>query len=162
MIYFRENNKMTRIKLNLFESIVATILLPNIGFIFTTIALIVSLVVKQEPIVYSGIAISYLVCLILLVILITFCFLVNRKSKKEIVFYGDRFEFCKQEYLIEQISSCEYYVCKWYAVPVAFIYKQQVAGLIDMKLSTGEKIKFKIFYNDYLKLKNYIKNIIEK
>ena len=90
------------------------------------------------------------------------CFLLNRKSKKEFVLYDDRFKFLNREYLISQIISCKYYVCKWYAIPIAFIYKQQAGGLIDMKLNTGEKVQFKVFYKDYLKLKNNIPNIVEK
>ena len=54
---------MVKIKLNLFESIVGALLLPNIGFLCTTLLLIISLIVKQEPIVYKGILISYIVCL---------------------------------------------------------------------------------------------------
>ncbi|MBR7100006.1 MAG: hypothetical protein IKC91_02510, partial [Clostridia bacterium] len=93
---------------------------------------------------------------------IIICVLVNKRSTKEFILYNDEFEFLNHKYSINQISSCEYYVCKWYALPIAFIYKEQAAGLITFKLNTGEKIQFKIFYKDYLKLKNKIQNIIEK
>ena len=59
---------MVKIKLKLFESIVGAILLPNIGLFFTTLLLIISLIVKQEPIVYKGILISYIVCLSLMIL----------------------------------------------------------------------------------------------
>ena len=153
---------MVRIKLDFFESVVGTLMLPNIGFVFTTMSLIISLIVEQDPIVYKGIAISYMICLILSIFMVSVCFLVNVRSKKEFIIYDDKFEFLQSKYLIEQISYCEYYVCKWYAIPIAFVYKQQAAGLIDIKLNTGEKIQFKIFYRDYLKLKKYIQNIVEK
>ena len=153
---------MIRIKLNLFESIVVATILPNGGFILTTIALIISLIVKQDRVVYKGIMISYIVCSVLLMFSVFICILVNSKSKKEFILYEDKFKFLDREYSIDQIRFCEYYVCKWYFVPIAFIYKQQVGGLICIKLNTGEKIHFKIFYKDYLRLKNKIHNIIEK
>lgn len=137
-------------------------MLPNIGFIMTTIILIVSLIVKQKQAVYKGIAITYLICFVLGLLLVFVCFLVNLKSKKEFIIFDEKFEFLQQQYLIEQIASCEYYVCKWYQLPIAFIYKEQAAGLMDIKLISGEKIQFKVFYNDYLKLKKHINNIIER
>ena len=152
---------MIRIKLNLFESIVVAIMLPNMGFVATTFLSIVSLIVKQDPIVYKGIAISYVVCFVLLILAIAFCIFISKKSKRELVLCGERLKFLKREYSIEQVISCKYYVCKWYAMPIAFVYKQQAAGLIDIKLNTGESIRFKILYKDYLKLKNSIHNIVE-
>ena len=153
---------MVKIKLNLFESIIGAILLPNIGLCITTILLIISLIVKQESIAYKGILISYIACLSLMVLTITICFFVNKKSTKEFVLIKDEIEFLNHRYSINQISSCEYYVRKWYALPIALFYKQQAAGLITSKFNSGEKIKFKIFYKDYLKLKNKIQSIIVK
>ncbi len=153
---------MVKIKLKLFESIVGAILLPNIGLFFTTLLLIISLIVRQELIVYKGILISYIVCLSLMIFTVVICFLVNKKSTKEFILKDNEIEFLNHTYLIDQVSSCEYYECKWYALPIALIYKQQVAGLIIFKFNSGEKIQFKIFYKDYLKLKNKFKNIIVK
>lgn len=153
---------MVKIKLKLFESIVGAILFPNIGLFFTTILLIISLIVKQEPIVYKGILISYIACLSLMILTITICFFVNNKSTKEFVLINDEIEIFDHKYRIEQVISCEYYVCKWYALPIAIIYKQQLAGLIIFKLDSDEKIQFKILYKDYQKIKNKFNNIIEK
>ena len=153
---------MVKIKLKLFDSIVGAILFPNIGLFFTTILLIISLIVKQEPIVYKGILISYIACLSLMILTITICFFVNNKSTKEFVLINDEIEILNHKYRIEQVISCEYYVCKWYALPIAIIYKQQLAGLIIFKLDSGEKIQFKILYKDYQKIKNKFNNIIEK
>ena len=72
---------MVKIKLKLFEAIVASIILPNIGLAFTTIFLIISLIVKQKTIVYKGIVISYILCLTLLIVAILICIAVNKKSK---------------------------------------------------------------------------------
>lgn len=153
---------MVKIKLKLFDSIVGAILFPNIGLFFTTILLIISLIVKQKPIVYKGILISYIACLSLMILTITICFFVNNKSTKEFVLINDEIEILDHKYRIEQVISCEYYVCKWYALPIAIIYKQQLAGLIIFKLDSGEKIQFKILYKDYQKIKNKFNNIIEK
>ena len=152
---------MVKIKLKLFESIIGAILLPNIGLLFTTLLLIISLIVKQEQIVYKGILISYIVCLSLMIFTLVICFLANKKSIKEFVLKDSEIEFLNHTYLTDLVSSC-YYVCKWYALPIALIYKQQAAGLIIFKFNSGEKIQFKIFYKDYLKLKNKFKNIIVK
>lgn len=153
---------MVKIKLKLFESIIGAILLPNIGFSCTTVLLIISLIVKQAPIVYNGILISYIACLSLMIISLIICVLVNKKSTKEFILNNDEIEFLNNKYSINQIISCDYYVCKWYALPIALIYKQQAAGLIIFNLSCGKSIQFKLFYKDYLKLKNKIHNIVEK
>ena len=153
---------MVKIKLKLFESIVGAILLPNIGLFFTTLLLIISLIIKQEPFIYKGILISYIACLSLMVLTIAICFLVNQKSTKEFILNGNEIKFLNRRYSINQMNYCEYYACKWYALPIAIIYKQQVAGLITFKFNSGEKIQFKIFYKDYIKLKNKFKNIIVK
>ena len=153
---------MIKIKLKLFESIIGSLILPNIGFSFTTILLTISLIVRQEPIVYKGILFSYIVCLFLMIFGIVICFLINKNSTKEFILNNDEIKFLNRKYSINQVSYCEYYVCKWYALPVAIIYKQQAAGLIIFKLDSGEKIQFKILYKDYLKLKNKIQNIIIK
>lgn len=154
--------KMIKIKLNLFESIVAAIVFPNIVFLLTTIILIISLVKEQEIIVYKGILISYAICLSLMILSLIICFIINHKSKKEFILNNDEFIFLNNKYAIKQIRYAEYYVCKWYRLLVAPIYKKQIGGLITFKLDSGEKIQFKILYKDYLKIKNKISNIIEK
>lgn len=153
---------MVKIKLNLFEGIVGAILLPNIGFIFTTIALIISLIKEQQDIVYTGIIFSYIVCFIILIFSVSICFFVNKKSKKEVTFHEKHFTFINDNVNYNEIKYCEYYVCKWYAIPIAYVYKQQIGGLIIIETEKGEKYSFKIFYKDYLKIKKRIKNIILK
>ncbi|MBQ2805389.1 MAG: hypothetical protein IJF10_05855 [Clostridia bacterium] len=153
---------MIKIKTNLFESILAVILLPNLVLVLTTIFLVISLIVEQETIVYQGIAIVYAVCFLALAVGVGICTMASKNSKKQFVVQNDSFQYLNRTYLLEQIEACEYYVCKWYFIPIAFIYKEQVAGLIIFKLNTGDTIQFRIFYKDYLKLKNTIKNILEK
>ncbi|MBQ8371349.1 MAG: hypothetical protein IJX38_00205 [Clostridia bacterium] len=153
---------MTKIKLSLFEGIFACTILPNIGLIFNTALLIISLAVKQEPVVYKAIIIAYICCIALLVISLLLCFAVVRKSKNELVSDGDSFTVSGVTYSIQNIASCEYYVCKWYAIPIAFIYKQQAAGLLSIKMQSGEKLNCKIMYRDFLKIKKVIKGIKER
>ncbi len=150
---------MVKIKLKLFESIVGAILFPNIGIFVTTVLLIISLVVKQDLIINKGILISYITCFSLMIFTIIICLVSNNKSTKYFVLNDNEIEFLNHRYKTDQVSYCEYYVCKWYALPVALIYKQQAAGLITFKFNSGEKIQFKILYKDYLKLKNKIQNI---
>lgn len=91
------------------------------------------------------------------------CILINKKSKKEFVVYGDKFEYLNRKFLISQIIYCEYYVCKWYAIPIVMLfYKQQWGGMLHLKLNTGKKIEFRILYSDYKKLIGKIPNIVEK
>lgn len=153
---------MVKIKLNLFESIVGAIFLPNIGLLLTTVFLIISLIVKQEPVIYKGILISYIACISIMFLTIAICFLITQKSAKELILTNDEIEILGRKYRVDQVSTCEYYVCKWYALPIAVIYKQQAAGLITFKFNSGKKIQFKIFYRDYLKLKSKFKSIIER
>lgn len=153
---------MVKIKTNLFESIVGAIFIPNVGFVFTTVLLIISLIIKQDLIVYKGIIISYIICLLLIIVSVIICFLVNKNSKKEFILCNGEIKIFNQTYAIAQIISCEYYVCKWYALPIAFIYKNQVGGLIVFRLNSGKMIQFKILYSDYLKIKNEIHNIVLK
>ena len=134
---------MVKIKLKLFESIVGALLLPNIGLLFTMLLSIISLIVKQEPIIYKGILISYIVFLSLLIFTLVICFLVNKKSTKEFALKDSEIEFLNHKYLIDQVSSCEYYVCKWYALPIALIYKHQAAGLITFKFNLVKKFNLK-------------------
>ena len=153
---------MVKIKLNFFESVVGAILLPNIGYAFATAFLIISLIVNQEPIVYKMIVLAYIANTLLMVISLLVCILLNKKSAKEVVISNEDINFLGRKYLIDQISSCEYYICKWYALPIAFVYKQQVAGSFIIKFNSGKKIQFKIFYKEYLKLKEYLKGIVLK
>lgn len=154
---------MVRIKLGLFEGLVACTIFPNIGLLFSTLLLFAALVSKVAPVFYKWVFIAYAASLGVLLLSVLICFIIHKASKNEFVLYEDQFVFCGRQYPINQIKCCEYYVCKWYAIPIAFVYKQQVAGLISIKLHTGEKIKFKLLYKDYRTIKKRIKcNIVEK
>ena len=149
---------MVKIKIHLFESVVTALMLPNSVFFIATMLLIVSLIVEQEQVVYQNIMLAYIISFILGIFLVSICFLINMKSKKEFVICDGKFRFLQNEYLIKQIVSCRYYVCKWYHIPIACLDGR---GLIVIKLDSGKKIQFQIFYKDYQKLKKYINNILE-
>ena len=153
---------MIKIKVNLFESILAAIFLPNLGFVCLTLFLICSLIFGQESSDYTGILIAYISCLLLMILSLIICFVVNAMSSKVFILNNDEFEYLNRKYQTNEIRYCTYYECKWYTVPIAIIYKQQRAGLIRFKLNSGQKILFRIFYRDYLKLKNSLPNIIVK
>ena len=152
---------MFKVKLNLFDGVFLATVLPNIGLIFTTFALIISLIKEQKEEVYKGIISVYVVCLLLLAISLSICFFINKKSKKEVVFYEKYMSYINENVNYNEIIYCEYHVCKWYAIPLAYIYKQQIGGLIIIKTNNG-KYSFKIFYKDYLKIRKLIENIVLK
>ena len=153
---------MVKINLNLFDHIVTCTIIPNVGVIFTTLFLIVSLFVQQKPIVYTVIGISYLIFALLLIIPILLCVIISPKNNNMLILNSSVFIIFGKTYDYDQITWSKYYVCKWYAMPIIFIYKKQLGGLFEMRLKNGEKIKFKIVYRDYLKLKSKINNIIEQ
>ena len=97
---------MVKIKLELFESIVGAILLPNIGLVFTTIFLFISLIVGQNPTVYQWIVIFYVLCLILLIVAILTCLVVNWKSKREFIVHDNNsFEVFNRKYFILPLNE---------------------------------------------------------
>ena len=52
------------------------------------------------------------------------------------------------------ILSVEYCICKWYAMPILYFYKQQSGG--ELKIITKDKIYFmRILYSDYKKIARY-------
>lgn len=153
---------MIKIKLNLFESIIGAIFLPNIGIFLTTTLLVICLIVKEKSFIYKEILISYIICFSLMLFLIIICLMANKKSTKEFVMDNNKIKFFDKEYETSQIRYCEYFVCKWYELPIAWFYKQERASLITFKFNSGEKIQFKLLYKDYLKIKDKIQNIILK
>ena len=153
---------MIKIKTNLFESLAAAFILPTLVFVITTVLLIISLFTAQEQSVYRVILIAYAATFFVLAFSIAACVLISKRNGKEFIVYDGEFEFLNHKYSIGQIRYCEYYVCKWYALPIVFFYKKQAAGLIVFKLDSGKKIQFKILYRDYLKIKNHLPGVIEK
>lgn len=153
---------MEKIKQNLLESIVGSIFLPNTGLFLTTIILIISLMVKQDQNVYLGIFISYISCVSLMIFSLIICFLVNVNSPNEILINYKEIIINHQIFEINKINSCEYYVCRWYALPIYPLYKQQAGGLVTIKFENEDEVYFKVLYRDYLIIKKYIKDITLK
>ena len=152
---------MVKIKLNLFESVFGCILIPCIALCFNTIILIISLFVKQQKEVYIAIILVYIFSILSLFVFLILCFAFVRKSKNEIIFNEDTFIFQDKIFYLENISQCKYYVCKWYLLPLAFIAKSEQAGLIQIKMNNNEKIRFKVLYKDYKKIKRFIGSVEE-
>lgn len=52
------------------------------------------------------------------------------------------------------ILSVNYCICKWYAIPILYFYKQQSGG--ELKIITKDKIYLmRILYSDYKKIAKY-------
>ena len=152
---------MLKIKLNLFESVMCCILIPNTVLFFNTILLIISLFVKQQQKIYDTMIMVYIISILSLIILLFLCFTFIKKSKSEIIFNEDTFVFHNKEFYLEDISHCKYYVCKWYLLPLAFIAKSEQAGLVEIRMNNNEKIRFKVLYKDYKKIKHFVRNVEE-
>lgn len=146
----------------MFDGIVLCTILPNAISLLTTLLLVLSLIIQQKPSVYVAIAISYSISFILLTISLIICFLINKNSTKELVLEKSRLIIFGNSYNLNEIASCEYYVCKWYAIPIAFFYKEQLGGLMEINLRSGKTIKIKILYREYMKIKKVINDIKEK
>ena len=152
---------MLKIKLNLFESVLGCILFPCGALFLNTIILVISLFVKQKREVYNTIALVYVISILTLVILLMLCFIFIKKSKNEITFDEDTFVFQNKTFYLENISHCKYYVCKWYLLPLAFIAKSEQAGLVEIRMNNNEKIRFKVLYKDYKKIRHFLINVEE-
>lgn len=150
---------MIKIKLGLFNGIEVSFILPEIGFVLTTLLGIISVCVPQDNIVYIAIGFSYLACVIILCLSLAICFLISIKSKNELLLNDNTFVFKSKTYRYDQVTLTKYYVCKWYAIPIAYFYKQQVGGLVEVKLVDGEKLNFSVMYKDFLKIEKKFPNI---
>ena len=152
---------MVKIKLNLFENVFGCILVPCVVLFFNTIILIISFFVKQQNEVYNAIFLVYVISILSLFALLFLCFALVKKSKNEIIFNEDTFIFQDKTFYLKNISQTKYYVCKWYLLPLAFIAKSEQAGLIQIKMNNNEKIRFKVLYKDYKKIKRFIGSVVE-
>jgi len=152
---------MLKIKLNLFESVLGCILFPCGALFLNSIILVISLFVKQKREVYDTIALVYAISILTLIMLLMLCFIFIKKSKNEIIFNEDTFIFQDKTFYLKNISQTKYYVCKWYLLPLAFIAKSEQAGLIQIKMNNNEKIRFKVLYKDYKKIKRFIGSVEE-
>lgn len=155
---------MIKIKPKYFESVLCAILVPNTGLFISIIFTILSLIVKQETIVIRAILISYVAWFSLLFINLFITVLVRAKDKNVLVCTEKEIIYLGSSYKISDIVYCKYYSCKWYLLPIAAfpIYKEQLGGLIVFRFSSGEEVRIKIFYKDYLKFKKVIPDIVIK
>ena len=152
---------MVKIKLGLFEGVFACTIFPNIGLIFTTLILIIA-AIAQDMVILPYLWVSYLVCISLLGISLIICAITSFFSKSELVLDKGIVYIKNATYRYDQILKAEYYVWKWYAIPFLGFY--QVGGSIKLKIKKEEimkTIEFKVFYKDYLKIKEKIPNIAE-
>ncbi len=147
---------MIKIKLNLFEGIFLSSIIPTFGFVFNTFILILCLFKRQDDIVYKCIMLSYIAYLFMFMLFTFICYMIIRIKKKELIIFDDKLSFSDKTYDINDISYCEYCKCKWYFIPILYVYKQQSGGLFTIRFYNGKKISFRIFYSDFVKIKNAI------
>lgn len=152
---------MIKIKLNLFAGVACCFSLLSAGFIFATLLLIVAIIGQDEYGLLTVLKI-YAVCISLFVVLLLLFLTCIHNTKKCLIVTDKIFKVNGFTYDLNSIIYCEYYVCKWYAMPILYFYKQEMGGSFNIKMSNGEEFHFYIMYHDFLKIKRYIKNISEK
>lgn len=148
-----------KIKIDLFEKVTCCTLLPGGGIAIATALLIFSLITKQDPVVYKGIVIIYVGAVLMFGISLSATLLFSKRTKMYMVISEGKIEYSGRTYFIDNITNCVYYVCKWYAIPLFTVYKQQAGGLMTIKFNDGNLIAIKIFYKDYLQIRQYIRDI---
>ena len=152
---------MVKIKTGLFEAIACCTILPSAGVIFTTLIAIISLIGKQINNVGIIIGISYAVCVVIFVLSLVICFIYHHFSKNELVIDNEKIVYQGKEYPVEDIYSCTYYKCRWYAIPLIYFYKQQQGGTFVISFEE-EDITVQIRYCDYKKIQKIIPSINTK
>ena len=154
---------MKRISLSLFESIMCCTLIFNVVFFPTTFFLVISIINPQPFVVYQSLVVAYIACFLFLTCALLVCNVVGKREKHTLILLDKTFTIHGQSYDYDSIRYAEYFVCKWYAIPLAPlpIYKGGCGGLVKIRLNTGRKILFKILYHDYLKLSAKMK-IVKK
>lgn len=154
---------MVKIKLGLFEGIACCTILPSIVLFFTIILSAISVIVPQQDIVYIALIASLISSVLLLALSLLVCRIIYQKSTRELrVSTVDKtFQINGKVYYLADVKYCKYYVCKWYFLPFLILYKQGNGGMIDITFVSGEHVKIKVLYRDYLKLRPYFSKITE-
>ena len=153
--------KEVKVKFNLIEYYFCCILFPITGIIFATILLIWELLTYIDLAFINGLIIVYICSIGLAIINFIICLCVSKSTKKYAIFYEEYFFIneTKESYNYKDIAKCNYYICKWYMIPFLYIYKMQVGGLFEFISTSNKKIKFKILYKDFKKIKEKFNNI---
>jgi hypothetical protein len=147
---------MVKIKIGLFEGIMCCTLLPLFGVFATAFVTIVTLIGEtfRDDALYIGL--SYLACVVVLIISLGICFLRHLFSHNVLIVNSEKIEYKGREYMVSDIVDCVYYKCKWYLIPfVPFGYKKQQGGDLVINFEE-ESIIEKIRYYDFKKIKQVL------
>lgn len=149
--------KVQKIRPYLFELVCCFTLICNVSLIFVCFIGVLT-IGNNNNLNYFMISLIVMKVIILSSILIILISLfVSKNSKKNIVIDNNVLAYNGEKYDCSCLSF-KYHVCKWYAIPIFFIYKSQRGGLIEIYYNSEKIIVTKVFYRDYLQLKNAIKN----
>ncbi len=149
--------KVKKIRPYLFELVCGFTLICNVSLIFVC-CIGVFTIVNNNNLKYFMISVNVMIVIILSSIFIILVSLfVSKNSKKNIVIDNNVLAYNGEKYDCSCLSF-KYYSCKWYAIPIFYIYKSERGGLIEISYNAERIMVFKGFYSDYLKLKNVIKD----
>lgn len=157
-----KNRGVNRISLDLCDRLETSCIIPRLLFYVITFFTICKFAVNL-PIGVAVIVLLYAADLLILLFCFLFSYLMSQKSKNAITLYDDHFDFdqdCETKtYQYGEIVHCEYYVGKWYAIPVPELKNGKI-HMLQIRTKNGDALKCFVVYSDYLKIKNKIKNYV--
>lgn len=149
--------KVQKIRPYLFEFVCGFTFICNVSLIFVCFIGVLT-IGNNNNLKYFMISVIVMIVIILSSILIILISLfVSKNSKKNIVIDNNVLAYNGEKYNCSCLSF-KYYSCKWYAIPIFYIYKSGRSGLIEIYFNDERIITITGFYSDYLKLKNVIKD----
>lgn len=156
------NRGANRISLDLCDRLETSCIIPRLLFYVITLFTICKFAVNLS-IGIIVIALLYVADLLILLLCFLFSYLISQKSKNTITLHGEYFDFeqnCESKtYQYREIVHCEYYVGKWYAIPVPELKNGKI-HMLQIRTKNGDALKCFVVYSDYLKIKNKIKDYV--
>lgn len=150
-----------KVKIDTIEFYFCCLLFPITGIVFATFLLIWELFTEINLKFINGLIIVYICSFSLAILNFIICLFILKYTNRFVVFYDDYFLIndTKETFNYKDIVKCKYYICKWYFIPFLYIYKSQAGGLFELTTKSNEKIKFKILYKEFKKIKEKFNNI---
>lgn len=151
---------MKKIKLYLFESLIVAVLPFSLFLLFAMFFLLLFVCTGAG----FNIALKlFFVSMAVLGMGVTMCFIVAHYSRFCLYLKEERFEIQnrnkKTSYKYEDVESAEYFVIKWYMLPLFFLYKSGRGGQLHFKFKNGQRIVISVLYNDYIRIKSCLLGI---
>ncbi len=151
---------MKKIKLYLFESLIVAVLPFSLILLFAMFFLLLFVCTGAG----FNIALKlFFVAMAVLGMGVTMCFIVAHYSRFCLHLKEELFEIQnrnkKTSYKYEDVESAEYFVIKWYMLPLFFLYKSGRGGQLHFKFKNGQRIVISVLYNDYIRIKSCLLGI---